>query len=56
MLVTSCNNLIEVVNSPLFVKTDANNIYGYITLGGESYAPVAEQEFYIELLCALIDG
>lgn len=45
-----------VVNSPLFVKTDANNIYGYITLGGESYAPVAEQEFYIELLCALIDG
>lgn len=45
-----------VVNSPLFVKTDANNIYGYITLGGETYTPVAEQEFYIELLCALIDG
>ena len=45
-----------VVNSPLFVKTDANTIYGYITLGGESYAPIAEQDFYIELLCALIDG
>jgi hypothetical protein len=45
-----------VVNSPLFVKTDANNIYGYITLGGETYIPVAEQEFYVELLCALIDG
>lgn len=45
-----------VVNSPLFVKTDANNVYGYITLGGETYTPVAEQEFYVELLCALIDG
>lgn len=42
--------------SPLFVKTDANNIYGYITLASETYTPVAEQEFYIELLCALIDG
>ena len=45
-----------VVNSPLFVKTDANNIYGYITLVSETYTPIAEQEFYIELLCALIDG
>ena len=45
-----------VVNSPLFVKTDANNIYGYLTLIDETYTPVAEQEFYIELLCALIDG
>lgn len=45
-----------VVNSALFVKTDANNIYGYIKLAGETYTPIAEQEFYIELLCALIDG
>ena len=45
-----------VVNSPLFVKTDANNIYGYMTLAGDTYTPVAEQEFYVELLCALIDG
>ena len=42
--------------SPLFVKTDANNIYGYITLVSETYTPIAEQEFYVELLCALIDG
>ena len=42
--------------SPLFVKTDANNIYAYIKLVSETYTPIAEQEFYIELLCALIDG
>jgi hypothetical protein len=46
----------SISNSPLFVKTEANNIYGYITLASESYTPIAEQEFYVELLCALIDG
>ncbi len=45
-----------IFKADLYVKTEVNNIYGYITLASESYTPIAEQEFYVELLCALIDG
>lgn len=55
-LVDSTDCAYGISNSPLFVKTEVNNIYGYITLVSESYTPIAEQEFYVELLCALIDG
>jgi hypothetical protein len=55
-LSTGSNCAYGIFKADLFVKTEVNNIYGYITLVSESYTPIAEQEFYIELLCALIDG
>lgn len=42
------------VNIP--IKTEVNNLYCYLTLASETYTPIVKQEFYIEVLCALIDG
>ena len=45
---------LDGINIP--IKTEVNNLYCYLTLASETYTPVAKQEFYIEVLCALIDG
>lgn len=45
-----------ITNTNVFIKTEVNNLYGYLTLASNTYTPDAEQEFYIELTAALIDG
>lgn len=45
---------INDINIP--IKTEVNNLYCYLTLASATYTPIAKQNFYIEVLCALIDG
>lgn len=45
---------LDGINIP--IKTEVNNLYYYLTLASETYTPISKQNFYIEVLCALIDG
>lgn len=45
---------LDGINIP--IKTEVNNLYCYLTLASEPYTPISKQNFYIEVLCALIDG